>query len=116
MEPITDEVFGELEFEGYWSRGIEVTFLGVTANVELIVEGNDEHESIFSEQRTSYQQLSNAIVTAEDGILDFYQSNCDDYRSQFGDDADRRMPVVSDKSDLSGLVKLTGVIFPIVMR
>jgi hypothetical protein len=116
MEPVRDEVFGELEWKRYWTREMELTFLGVPTNVELIVEGNGTHKSIFDEQRASYQHLPDAIPKAEDGILNFYQSICDDYRSRFGSDADTRMPTVSDKSELSSLVRLTGVIFPRVMN
>jgi hypothetical protein len=113
---ISDEVFGELEFNGNWVWEIELPFFGVSAKVELIVEGNGEHASIFDEQREAYQQLPVAIARAEDGIFEFYRSICDDYRSRFGNDADIRMPRINDKSELSKLVELTGVVFPMIMN
>lgn len=117
MESISDEDFGELEFKnGNWVREIDLLFLGVSTQVELIVEGNGERASIFAEQRAAYQQLPDAVVKAEAGILDFYQSICDDYRDRFGNDADIRMPKLSNKSGLVRLVRLTGVIFPLVMN
>jgi Domain of unknown function (DUF6985) len=116
METISDEVFGELEFNGNWVRKIDLSFLGVSTQVDLIVEGNGERALIFDEQRAAYQQLPDAVVKAEAGILDFYRNICDDYRDRFGNDADIRMPRVSDKSGLFRLVRLTGVIFPLVMN
>ena len=115
MDSISDTVFGELSFNGSWTRDIELTFLGVTSTIELIVEGNDDDESILDEQRDSFKKLMDSIPMAEDGILTYYQSVCNDYRSRFGDDADARMPVISDKTSLSTLTKLTGVVFPMVM-
>lgn len=115
MDSISDTVFGELSFSGSWRRDIELTFLGVTSTVELIVEGNDDDESIVDEQRNSFTKLMDSIPMAEDGILAYYQRVCDDYRSRFGDDADARMPIIADKTSLSALTKLTGVVFPMVM-
>lgn len=116
MDSIRDTAFGALQFNGSWVREIELQFLGVTSAIELIVEGNGDHESIYDEQRVSYQQLSDAIPKAEIAIFKFYQSICDDYRSRFGDEADARMPLIGEISELSKFVKLTGVVFPMVMH
>lgn len=115
MDLINDSIFGDLQFNGYWMREVELKFLGNTSTVELIVEGNDEDESIYDEQRVSYQQLPNVIPMAESEILKFYQSVCEDYRSRFGDEAETRMPIINELSELSDLVNLTGVVFPMVM-
>ncbi len=115
MEPIEDDVFGYLSFNGSWTREIDLTFLGVTSTVEIIVEGNDDNEAILDEQRMSFRKLAGSIQLAEDGIFEYYKRVRTDYRLQFGDDADDRMPVISDKSRLSNFTRLTGVVFPMVL-
>ncbi|MCA9095538.1 MAG: hypothetical protein KDA68_18795, partial [Planctomycetaceae bacterium] len=74
-----------------------------------------EEESILDEQRESYRNLRDFIPMAEDGIFSYYQSACGDFRAQFGLDADIKMPLISNKSMLSGMTKLTGVLFPMVL-
>ena len=113
-KPIHDKAFGKLEFNGSWVREIELTFLGMKSTVELIVEGNDENESILEEQRVSYQKLSEIVPRAEAEIFKFYESICHGFRTQFGEEADTRMPTIEEKSDLATLVKLTGIVFPMV--
>ncbi|MCA9115236.1 MAG: hypothetical protein KDA79_09115 [Planctomycetaceae bacterium] len=115
MDLISDTVFGELSFNGSWTKDVELTFLGVTSIVELIVEGNDDNESILDEQRDSFRKLKDFISMAEDAVFAYYQSVCDDYRSRYGDEADARMPVLSGKTGLSALTELTGVVVPMVM-
>lgn len=119
MEPIHDNVFGELEFDGSWVRQIDVTFFGCSEKVELCVKGNDENECIFDEQRISYLQFrerqSEIVSKTEDAIFEYYQEIVDDYRVQFGESADERMPKVSEKKDLARLLEVCCVIFPMVL-
>jgi hypothetical protein len=115
-KPIHDRAFGKLEFNGSWVREIKLTFVGMKSTVELIVEGNDENESIREEQRMSYQKLSEIVPRAEAELFKFYESICDGFRTQFGEEADTRMPKIKENSDLAKLVKLTGVVFPMVME
>jgi hypothetical protein len=115
MDSINDSVFGELDFNGGWVREIEVAFLGVKSSVEVIVEGNDDDETIFDEQRDAFQQLPEAIVKAEGAALAHYQSVTEDFRAQFGEQADIKMPRIQTQSELAKLVKLTGIVFPMVL-
>lgn len=116
MDSINDIVFGELNYNGYWMREIELTFLGSKKLVELIVEENDDDdEIILDEQRTAFQNLPKAILKAEDEIFKYYQTICKEYRYQLGDQADTRMPIINKISDLSELIELTGVVFPMVL-
>lgn len=114
LDSINDAVFGKLSFNDVWVREIDLTFFGAMSTVELIVEGNDDNEAIFDEQRDSFRKLSDTISEVEDEILEYYQSICDDFRARFGDDADARMPIIDDKANLQKLVRLTGVVFPMV--
>lgn len=115
MDSISDSVFGDLDFNGGWVREIEVTFLGVTSSAEIIVEGNDDDESIFDEQRDAFQNLPESIAKAEEAALSHYQAVTDDFRAQFGEQADARMPRIQTQSELARLVRLTGIVFPMVL-
>jgi hypothetical protein len=120
MDSCNDAVFGQLTFEFAWMREIDVPFLGQTSHVELIVEGNDEEETILDEQRICFQQYQESeadnMSRIETALFEYYQGVCDDYRYQFGADADARMPLIQSPADLFALVELTGMIFPIVMN
>ncbi|MCA9794082.1 MAG: hypothetical protein KC910_19875 [Candidatus Eremiobacteraeota bacterium] len=98
-----------------WVREFELQFFATPTSVELIVEGNDENESIADEQRTAFLQLGRAVHVAEREIYKHYLNVSDDYRARFGADANSRMPRIQSQDELGSLVKLTGIIFPMVM-
>ncbi len=108
MEIINDEVFGELRFSYAWKKEVDQTMFGVTNKVELIVEGNDENETIRNEQRMSYREFqtrnSEIIKTTEEAILEYYKRVCDDLQ----------IPSVK-KIEMASQVQLTGIVFPMVI-
>ena len=108
MEKINDDVFGELRFKWAWRKEFNQTMFGVSKNVELIVEGNDENASILNEQRMSFRDFqtrnSEIISVAEDAIFEYYQQICDELE----------IPSVK-RTNMANQVELTGIKFPMVM-
>lgn len=51
---INDAIFGELEYEYGWSRVITLDFFGYTAELDLIIDG-EEDEQFDEGQYTAYQ-------------------------------------------------------------
>lgn len=109
METINDEAFGQLQFDYAWKKESEQKIFGVTSKVEIIVEGNDENETIREEQRTSYREFqaknSEIISMVEDAVYKYYQSICDS----------KNLPKIK-RSEIANYVELTGIIFPMVIN
>ena len=120
MEPITDPVFGDLEFEAAWVRDDQMKCFGEVRPVLLLVEGNDAEESILDEQRASYtyfraheERLLGEVVEA---LFEYYCEIRPELVSQFGPSAGDLSPPLASSSELPKVVKFNTLVFPIVLE
>lgn len=55
---LTDIMFGKLTFDDYdWVSYIDIWIFGKTTNIELVVQPNDDDNSISDEQRMAYDDF-----------------------------------------------------------
>lgn len=112
---IRDITFGELEYDNYdWIKREKETynFFGVNYEINLKIIGRsfEHNESIKQIQRDTYIKYKNSLeeinLLIEENIYNFYQEECDEYRSMFEEEADILAPIIRDKKELCNLVKL----------
>ena len=80
------------------------------------VEGNEDEE-IAETQRQAFINFneSKGILTnqIENMIYDYYQSQCQEYRNMFEEQADIYAPIIHNKSEMAQLVKLQSIYLPL---
>jgi hypothetical protein len=120
MKPITDTVFGDLEFEAAWVRDDQIKIFGEACPVLLLVEGNDAEESILDEQRASYTNFraneERLLGEAVEALFRYYCEIRPSLQSQFGPRAGDLAPPLASSFELSKVVEFTTLIFPIVLE
>ncbi len=110
MMKIIDSVFGELTFDDYdWVNNIDISIFGKTTNIELVVQPNDDDNSIFDEQRMAYDDFINnkdkLIKDIELAVAKYYKEVLlNTGRAQ-----------VDDK-EIPDLVEPLSLIFPMVLN
>ncbi|VUD69388.1 hypothetical protein TDB9533_04755 [Thalassocella blandensis] len=106
---INDNVFGDLEFEDSWIRKYQQTIFSEKMDIYLRVEGNDSKERIRDEQRNSFKnyELNNEqiIKTVENAVTAYYLDFCQSIGKP-----------INAKQEISKVVELTGIIFPMVLK
>jgi len=107
---IIDNVFGELIFDDYdWVKNIDISIFGKTSNMELVVQPNDDANSIFDEQRIAYSQFINnkekLIKEIELAVVKYYQEVL----------LNTSRTKVDDK-EIPDLVEPLSLIFPMVLK
>ena len=106
---VIDEVFGELTFTFAWTKDVDQTFYGKNFKAGLIVDGNDEDETILEEQREAYKRFqeneSEIIAKAERAVYEYYNEVCYSIAS----------PQIKE-SEIADHVELTGIVFPMVLK
>lgn len=107
---IIDSVFGELTFDDYdWVRNIDLSLFGKIANLELVVQPNDDNNSILDEQRMAYDEfIANRDKLIEDiefAVIDYYQTVL----------LETGRAKVDDK-EIPDLVEPLSLIFPMVLK
>lgn len=113
-----DEVFGELTLAvaDLWKRPIDLPFLGAVRRVRLGI-CIDEEDGIEPQQVQAYRafmkRTDEYMRKAENAILKYYRSVCDDYRADMGIEAadDEKVPLIKSVDELTKLVTLQGVHF-----
>ena len=116
MGRITDDSFGELELEedyDRWLRNYEIVIFSRKHKVVLIVEGNDDESQIYIEQRNAFDLLEgdkdSIIHELEKSLFAYYQSEAARAPELF-----EGLPIVYSTEELSQLLKLRWIRFPIV--
>jgi len=107
---IIDSVFGELTFDDYdWVKNIDMSIFGKTTNMELVVQPNDDANSIFDEQRIAYSEFmknrEKLIKEIELAVVKYYQEVL----------LNSGRAKVDDKKILD-LVEPLSLIFPMVLK
>ncbi len=103
-----DAVLGTFEYDYLWERKEKYIFLEKEYEIRISLD-NEEDEEFTDIQRQAYMEFNKNKETITDkllqGIFEYYQSEYEEYRRMYGDMADTYAPVISDKSQLKGLVK-----------
>lgn len=111
-----DSIFGDLYFQVTWKGKYEYVLFQQACVVELSVEGNEDEE-IAETQRQAFINFneSKGILTnqIENMIYDYYQSQCQEYRNMFEEQADIYAPIIHNKSEMAQLVKLQSIYLPL---
>lgn len=114
MKKINDDLFGEIEFDMYWSRKTSITMFGKKYEVILSIDGKEDAD--FSPiQRDAYTNfitnMDEIMATVELSILEYYEENVEEYRDMAGEaEADRTAPEISTIEELGNLVIPTQLI------
>jgi hypothetical protein len=114
----TDEEFRGLtrSVSDLWERPIDLPFLGQVRAVRLWVL-IDEEGGIEPPQAEAYRdfigRVNRYMGSAEEAILRYYRSVCDNYRGKMGigADDDPKVPLIGSVGELARLVTLEGVYF-----
>lgn len=103
-----DEILGEFQYEYMWQRKDKLYIFGKEFDIILFVEGKEESE-FTAVQRQAYSQflLNKEALTLqmEQAIYEYYQSVNGEYRGMYEEESDVYAPIISDKSQLRGLIK-----------
>lgn len=105
-----DPVFGDISFtDAYgWEGSYTYPFLGRDVTVRLGFWADEESEpvDIQREALRLFEQHKDLICAqADDAIYAYYLERQPELREQFGDSADRLMPILNGKQDLGRVVK-----------
>ncbi|KLI09246.1 MULTISPECIES: DUF6985 domain-containing protein [Mycobacteriaceae] len=105
-----DPVFGDITFSevGGWEGSYTILFLGREVTVRMALGGWDEADPVEPVQRDAVEQFTarkaELCGQADDALYFEYLQRQPELREQFGDDADRLMPIIDGKEGLSTLV------------
>lgn len=120
MTNTEDSVFGTLVFRGDWTRSTTQELFGRTFDIDILVASNDSRRTIREEQRNAYlayrDRNAEFVVGLEDCIVAYYRDHFEEFRVHFGTNADLYVPRIEEPSEMVRIVKLTGVLFPLLLR
>ncbi|GHC67814.1 DUF6985 domain-containing protein [Roseibacillus persicicus] len=118
--PVIDSVFGELKFEDGWVGKRSIEFPWNAKEVEVWVQGNDENETILSEQRDAYSHFianeKSIVGEFSEGMFRHYQGIWPDLQMQFGESASELAPKIESVVELSKVIRVVALVFPIVVE
>ncbi|RIS58119.1 DUF6985 domain-containing protein [Mycobacteroides abscessus] len=105
-----DPIFGDISFtDAYgWEGSYTYPFLGDDATVRLgfwADEASDPVEIQREALRLFTEHKDELCAQAENAIYAYYLEQQPELREQFGDSADRLMPILSGKQELGRVVK-----------
>lgn len=105
-----------LKFDGlFWKDKIELNLFGKRLQTGLLISGEQGSE-IDSLQIKALECFINKMETllrnSEDELFSHYQTQLQEYRFQYGDQADELSPIVSNKKDFSKLLNIESVYVP----
>ncbi len=116
QEILSHNVFGNLIFDGdFWKREIEITLFERKLQTELIIvgESDGEFDSLQIEAFKDFQKnLIDILNSSEEELYSHYKNNLDEYREQYGDEADQLSPLVSSKKDFARLLTIESIYVP----
>lgn len=107
---MTDAALGPIVYSepGGWEGEYTFQFFGRDVTVRMALGGWDEDEPVAPVQREAVEHFTlhkvDLCAQADDALYAHYLERLPELREQFGDDADKLMPVVADKHELSKLV------------
>jgi len=120
MREIEDPVFGSLSFDASWYRPETFKFLDRQCDVRMRVEGNDEDEAIWPEQREAFRYfVENRELIATrmaEALFGYYTDIGSDLRAQLGPEVSKAAPEIANPADLNQLVEITTLVFPLVLE
>ena len=108
-EKLVDNVFGELEFDYDWVKDSKQKIFGREFDIDIIVEGNDENNSIREEQRESFKkfQVNNSEIIKRVELVVF----------EYDQTVRKEQSMIEIKfSEVSDKIILSGIIFPVVLE
>ncbi|MDQ8192684.1 DUF6985 domain-containing protein [Roseibacillus persicicus] len=115
---ILDNVFGEMKFDDGWITETSIEFLGLTKQIEIWVAGNGLDRSIWQEQRDaySYYQANETAILLEfsQAMFRHYLGIWPDLQEQFGASAAEFAPKIESIDELSKVIDVEALVFPIV--
>ncbi|ART70529.1 hypothetical protein BTO20_20065 [Mycobacterium dioxanotrophicus] len=107
---MTDTVLGAIAYSepGGWEGTYTILFVGREVTVRMALGGWDEADRVEPVQRDAVEQFSarraELCAQADDALYAEYLRRQPELREQFGDDADRLMPIIDGMEGLSDLV------------
>ncbi|WGI34409.1 hypothetical protein QDT91_08750 [Mycolicibacterium aubagnense] len=116
---MTDPVLGDIAFDDArgWLGAYTYAFFGREVTVPLVLGGWEEGEPVEPLQREAVQafnlQMDQLCAQAEDALYAEYLERRPGLREQFGADADKLMPIISDESGLVELLTPTTFFVPV---
>ncbi|MBC1499039.1 hypothetical protein HB943_00390 [Listeria weihenstephanensis] len=114
MTKINDDLFGEIEFDLYWSGKTSIVMFGKKYEIILSIDGEEDanFSPIQREAYTNFMTNMGEIMNAvELGILEYYEENFEEYRDMADEaEADRIAPEISTVEGLGKLVIPTQLI------
>ncbi|WP_376740936.1 DUF6985 domain-containing protein [Listeria booriae] len=111
---MNDDLFGEIEFDMYWSGKTSITMFGKKREVILSIDG--EEDANFSPiQRKAYtnfmSNMDEIMDAVELDIFEYYEDNYEEYRDMAGEvEADKIAPEISTIEELGNLIIPTQLI------
>ena len=107
------KMFGDLQFDIYWSRPYKVRFLGKERDVELVVDG-DEDSDFEPAQHAAFAEferlLPELMGDVENELLTHYVERRVELCARYSDRADEVCPFIDDARELDQLLILKQVI------
>ncbi|MFV8308223.1 DUF6985 domain-containing protein [Mycobacteroides chelonae] len=109
-QTVIDPLFGEIAYTEPcgWEGICTFFFLGREVTVPLALGGWDENDAVEPVQRDAFEQFilrkEKLCALADDALCAHYLERQPELREQFGDSADRLMPIIAGKQDLTRLV------------
>jgi hypothetical protein len=119
---VIDPVLGNIAFDEArgWEGLYTFAFLEREVTVPLVLGGWDEDEPVEQLQREAVQGFNlhkdELCTQAENALYANYVERRPELREQFGSDADKLMPIISDKEGLAALLTPTTFFGPIPPR
>lgn len=113
---INDEVFGELEYDGYdWIKKEKdkFTFFGKDFEINLTLKGEKDKniEEVKKNTYIKYKKNEKEIISQmEDAIYNYYQEICEELREQYENYKDEWAPIITAKEEVANLITLLDVI------
>ncbi|MCC4797668.1 hypothetical protein BCT30_22590 [Enterovibrio norvegicus] len=109
MNKIKDEFFGELRFDDVWLSEISLTMFDNCISIELIVEGNDDDETIRDEQRIAYK----LFIENTPSFINSVEKLVVEYTEQYLKEYCKPLP---SNADIQKGIEPTGLLFPMVLN
>ena len=115
MVTMQDEIFGVLTLDYTWRKDYVLDMFGVRVSTLIRVEA-DAKDSITDNQRRAFlaylEDEKRIVLDVETAVLNYYQSNVQSFRANFGDDVrDVNSPVSVNLSSFSRLLSLRHICF-----
>lgn len=109
------DIFGEIKFDEFWVKNYKLELYSRLDEGSLVIDGesDDKIELLQIEAyRLFDENLLNILIESRKMLFDYYQENCDEYRTNYGDVADDYAPIIKDEMEMDKLLNFESVYVP----